>query len=99
MYLHIARDSNEADLKQRREISNGTLRFINAPPVEAALHGRILIIEGVEKAERNVLPLLNNLLENREMALESGEFLTPRRLPDTHTLLVRPGFLVIAIGL
>ena len=33
----------------------------------AALHGRVLVLEGVEKAERNVLPVLNNLLENREM--------------------------------
>jgi hypothetical protein len=27
----------------------------------------VLILEGIEKAERNILPLLNNLLENREM--------------------------------
>jgi len=26
---------------------------------------------GLEKVERNVLPVLNNLLENREMALEA----------------------------
>lgn len=37
--------------------------------------GRILVIEGVEKAERNVLPALNNLLENREMQLDDGRFL------------------------
>jgi von Willebrand factor A domain-containing protein 8 len=29
----------------------------------------------VEKAERNVLPILNNLLENREMQLDDGRFL------------------------
>jgi hypothetical protein len=34
-----------------------------------------LIIDGVEKAERNVLPILNNLLENREMQLDDGRFL------------------------
>jgi hypothetical protein len=38
--------------------------------VRAAIEGRILVLEGIEKAERNVLPILNNLLENREMALE-----------------------------
>ena len=37
--------------------------------------GRILVLEGLEKAERNVLPVLNNLLENREMQLEDGRFL------------------------
>ena len=34
-----------------------------------------MVLEGIEKAERNVLPILNNLLENREMQLEDGRFL------------------------
>lgn len=34
-----------------------------------------MVLEGLEKAERNVLPVLNNLLENREMQLEDGRFL------------------------
>lgn len=33
------------------------------------------MIEGVENAERNVLPILNNLLENREIQLDDGRFL------------------------
>jgi midasin (ATPase involved in ribosome maturation) len=45
--------------------------------VRAAIEGRILVLEGIEKAERNVLPILNNLLENREMRLEDGRFLIP----------------------
>ena len=40
------------------------------------MNGRVLIVEGIEKAERNVLPVLNNLLENREMQLDDGRFLT-----------------------
>lgn len=43
--------------------------------VRAALEGRVLILEGLEKAERNVLPILNNLLENREMQLDDGHFI------------------------
>lgn len=43
--------------------------------VRAATEGRILVLEGLEKAERNVLPVLNNLLENREMQLEDRRFL------------------------
>jgi len=43
--------------------------------VRAATRGRVLILEGIEKAERNVLPVLNNLLENREMQLDDGRFL------------------------
>lgn len=36
----------------------------------------------MEKAERNVLPVLNNLLENREMHLEDGRFLIPSERYD-----------------
>lgn len=43
--------------------------------VRAATQGRVLVLDGLEKAERNVLPVLNNLLENREMQLEDGRFL------------------------
>ena len=43
--------------------------------MRAAVEGRVLVLEGIEKAERNVLPILNNLLENREMQLEDGRFI------------------------
>ena len=45
--------------------------------MKAASEGRVLVLEGIEKAERNVLPVLNNLLENREMHLEDGRLLIP----------------------
>lgn len=44
--------------------------------------GRVLVLEGIEKAERNVLPVLNNLLENREMHLEDGRLLIPAERYD-----------------
>ena len=65
-YVGVTRDTTEADLKQRREIRDGGVFFADQAPVEAAVEGRVLVLEGVEKAERNVLPLLNNLLENFE---------------------------------
>ena len=43
--------------------------------VRAALNGRVLVLDGIEKAERNVLPVLNNLLENREMQLDDGRLI------------------------
>lgn len=49
--------------------------WCDSAPVRAAINGRILIIDGMENAERNVLPTINNLLENREMMLEDGRFL------------------------
>ena len=58
---------------------DGTVLYVDAPPVRAALAGRLLLLDGVEKAERNVLPTLNNLLENREMGLPDGRFLVAVR--------------------
>jgi hypothetical protein len=56
-YVALTRDTTETDLKQRREIiKGGTSVYIDQQVVSAALHGRVLIIEGLEKAERNVLP-------------------------------------------
>ena len=58
----LTADVNESDLKQRREItvnkstSEKSLSFSNQAPVEAALHGGILVLDGLERAERNVLP-------------------------------------------
>lgn len=63
-------------------------------------------------AERNVLPVLNNLLENREMHLEDGRLLIPAsrydKLLEDHTqqeldewklVRVSEDFRVIALGL
>ena len=78
-WLCVTRDTTESDLKQRREIVAGddgkSAVFVDQAPVRAALNSRLLILDGIEKAERNVLPTLNNLLENREMQLEDGRFL------------------------
>ncbi|GBG24399.1 von Willebrand factor A domain-containing protein 8 [Hondaea fermentalgiana] len=109
-YVSISRDTTESDLKQRREIVGGSALFEDQAPVRAALHGRLLIIDGIEKAERNVLPTLNNLLENREMQLEDGRFLMdPARyeelkdqvsMSDTqkHIVPSHKDFRVIALG-
>lgn len=79
-YVALSRDTTESDLKQRREINDRAAIFHDQGAVRAALNGRVLVLDGVEHAERNVLPILNNLLENREMHLESGKFLmSPER--------------------
>ncbi|CUG86776.1 GPI-anchored surface protein, putative [Bodo saltans] len=68
----LSRDTTDADLKQRKEIANGSLTYAHQAAVQAALNGQVLILEGLERAERNVLPIINNLLENREMHLDDG---------------------------
>ncbi len=76
-YVALSRDTTESDLKQRREITAGTAAYLDQAAVKAATLGRVLVLEGIEKVERNVLPVLNNLLENREMHLEDGRLLIP----------------------
>nr|XP_005585792.1 PREDICTED: von Willebrand factor A domain-containing protein 8 isoform X1 [Macaca fascicularis] len=111
-YIALSRDTTETDLKQRREIRAGTAFYIDQCAVRAATEGRTLILEGLEKAERNVLPVLNNLLENREMQLEDGRFLmsaerydkllqdhTKKELDSWNIVRVSENFRVIALGL
>ncbi len=59
-YLAITRDTTESDLKQRAEVSGGSIRYVDQSPVRSAVHGRVLIVDGIDKAERNVLPTLNS---------------------------------------
>ncbi|KAI0772733.1 AAA domain-containing protein [Trametes elegans] len=77
----LHRDVGETELKQGREIrAGGSLVYVDSAAVRAAKHGRVLILEGVEKAERGIMPVLNNLLENREMNLDDGTHIVhPRR--------------------
>ncbi|KFM72906.1 hypothetical protein X975_02246, partial [Stegodyphus mimosarum] len=111
-YVVLSRDTTENDLKQRREIVEGTAHYIDQSAVRAAIEGRFLILDGIEKVERNVLPVLNNLLENREMQLEDGRFLiAPERydkllskhskkvLDDWKLVRVSEDFRVVALGL
>ena len=54
--LALSSDTTEADLKQRRQVLDGNVYYVDAAPVRAAIAGRLLLLDGVEKAERNVLP-------------------------------------------
>ena len=56
-YLALSSDTTEAELKQRREVIDGTVHYVDSLPVRAALAGRLLVLDGVERAERNVLPV------------------------------------------
>lgn len=70
-YIALHRDVGETELKQGREIrAGGNLVYVDSPAVRAVKTGRILILEGIEKAERGIMPVLNNLLENREMLVQ-----------------------------
>jgi hypothetical protein len=57
-YIALHRDVGETELKQGREIrKGGTLGYVDSAAVRAVKHGRILILEGIERAERGIMPV------------------------------------------
>lgn len=111
--VSLHRDIGEAELLQTRNLeAGGNLSYTDGPVVRAMKQGAILVLEGVERAERNVLPLLNNILENREQDLPDGTSLVPAsRLASVQKeaaaakrsasrfQAVDPRFRVVALGL
>ena len=66
--------------------------------MRAALEGRVLVLEGMEKVERNVLPVLNNLLENREMQLDDGRLIVaPLRYDQLYQVCVCHSYTFFAL--
>lgn len=63
-YVFLFRDIIEIDIKQRREIVFGIAYYYDQLVVKVVIEGRVLVLEGIEKVERNVLFILNNFLEN-----------------------------------
>ncbi|SCZ96734.1 BZ3500_MvSof-1268-A1-R1_Chr4-1g06667 [Microbotryum saponariae] len=106
--VSLHRDVGESELKQGREIrGKAQLVYTDSSAVRAAKLGSLLILDGIERCERGVLPTLNNLLENREINLEDGTHIVSA---DRYDLMVKNGedttlfipahrdFRVIAIG-
>ncbi|KZP21316.1 hypothetical protein FIBSPDRAFT_931734 [Athelia psychrophila] len=56
-HISIHRDIGETELKQGREIrAGGQLVYVDSPAERAVKSRRILILEGIEKAERGIMP-------------------------------------------
>lgn len=112
-YVSFHRDVGEAELLQTRSLSaGGNLVFEDGPVIRAMKNGHLLILEGVEKAERGVTPIINNILENREQNLADGRHLIPaeklevfrqeegslKQGQSSRFIPVHPNFRVIATG-
>lgn len=92
--VSLHRDVGEADLLQTRNLEGGrSLVYHNGPVVRAMTEGALLILEGTQRAERNILPLLNNILEVRQALVTSARLTCScvnrtgsRTCPTAHTL-------------
>ena len=61
-YVALHRDVGETELKQGREIrTGGTLSYVDSATVRAVKYGRILVLEGVERAERGIMPVCSSI--------------------------------------
>ncbi|BGP51199.1 hypothetical protein JCM10450v2_007128 [Rhodotorula kratochvilovae] len=106
--VSLHRDVSESELKQGREIRpGGKLEWTDSGAVRAAKEGKVLVLDGIERVERGVLPLLNNLLEYREMNLEDGTHIVSSARYDkmvangediTGFIPAHPDFRIIALG-
>lgn len=65
-YIALHRDVGETELKQGREIrKGGTLGYVDSAAVRAVKHGRILILEGIERAERGIMPVGTRISDSK----------------------------------
>ena len=58
--VHITCDTTESDLKQRRDIVNGNLVYTDQACVKAAIHGHMLILDGIQVGCANSFPRMLN---------------------------------------
>lgn len=82
-YASLSHDISQIDLHQRCETQNGADVCLDQRVARAAIHGNILVIEDIEKIDRDVMPVLNNLLENREIRLQDGRCIISALRYDT----------------
>ena len=61
-YLNVTRDTSEADLKQRKEIHQKNTQMNDEVAVRAAIYGRVLILDGIQNAERNILVITSSVV-------------------------------------
>ena len=112
-HVTLSESTRENDLKQSRDICGGATVYRDEAVVRALLHGRLLLLDGLHRVEANVLPILNSLLEAREMQLDDGRLIishqqfqhllqqgnTETQLHRGGLLACHPDFRVCAIAL
>lgn len=80
-FIPLFRDMSSRDLLQRRTTtSTGDTVWENSMLVEAALHGRLAVLDGVETLSFGTLSTLQRLVKEREVQLPDGKRLVnPKR--------------------
>lgn len=110
----LYQDMTSRDLTQQRTtLDNGDTIWKFSALVEAALNGKIAILDGINRIHPSTLSVLHRLVHDRELQLHDGkrlvdakryEFfqnhlnLTQQQLTDSGIYKIHPNFRIVAIG-
>jgi MoxR-like ATPase len=73
--VSLQRDVAVSDLRDQVHLRDGALVVLPGPVLRAATEGRVLLLDALNKCDVNVLPVLHDLFESRQMPLAHGGFL------------------------
>lgn len=113
-YIVLYQDITSRDLiQQRTTLGNGDTVWRNSVLIDAALEGRIAVIDGIHRVHPSTLTVIHRLVHDREIQLHDGkrlmgaekydmmlreENLSPEELTKNGVLRIDPGFRVIALA-
>jgi MoxR-like ATPase len=105
-YVQLHRDSTVGSLTLAPSLVGGVVVWEDSPLVRAALHGRALVLDEVDKAPLEVVSVLKGIIEDGEMLLADGRRLlsaerfdaSPSLRRDPRALRIHERFMIIALA-
>ncbi|CAK1551283.1 unnamed protein product, partial [Leptosia nina] len=109
----LYQDMTARDLiQQRTTLDNGDTVWRNSALVEAALNGRLAVLDGLHRIHASTLAVLHRLVHDRELQLHDGtrlirhdryddllkSGLSPQQLEDSGVKRIHPAFRIIALA-
>jgi len=72
-YFVLYKDLSARELLQQRITNeNGDTLWQNTPLVQAAIHGRLLVLDGIHRLNNDTLISLQRIIQDRELFLPDG---------------------------
>ena len=93
------RDSTASSLTVKADLRGGKVVWEDSPLVKAVKHGRILVLDEVDKAPTEVVGILKQLVERGTMSLSDGRSITPvGSAPSPNTIPTHPDLALIMLA-
>ena len=96
-YVQLHRDTTVNQLMFTTSLDGGVIKHIDSPLLRAIAHGRVIIVDEVDKAPEHVVAVLRSLSGQKEMSLSDGRRVRPvyERKGD---IAVHPNFRLVLLG-